>query len=36
VVDPGTAAIGYEIDACLRGEGDNIGCANDARRRATG
>jgi hypothetical protein len=30
------AAIGFEIDACLRGEGGAIGCANDARRRAPG
>jgi hypothetical protein len=36
VIDPGKAAIGFEIDACLRGEGGSIGCANDARRRAAG
>ncbi|HEX6638386.1 MAG TPA: DUF3426 domain-containing protein [Steroidobacteraceae bacterium] len=36
VMDPGKAAIGFEIDACLRGEGGAIGCANDARRRAAG
>ena len=36
VIDPGKAAIGFEIDACLRGEGGTIGCANDARRRAAG
>jgi predicted Zn finger-like uncharacterized protein len=36
VIDPGKAAIGFEIDACLRGEGGDIGCANDARRRAAG
>ena len=36
VIDPGRAAIGFEIDACLRGEGGAIGCANDARRRAAG
>lgn len=35
VIDPGTAAVGYEIDACLRGAGNSIGCAHDARRRAT-
>ena len=35
-IDPGKAAIGFEIDACLRGEGGDIGCANDARRRAAG
>jgi predicted Zn finger-like uncharacterized protein len=33
VIDPGKAAIGFEIDACLRGEDGNIGCAHDARRR---
>jgi predicted Zn finger-like uncharacterized protein len=36
VIDPGKAAIGFEIDACLRGEGGTIGCANEARRRAAG
>jgi len=36
VIDPGKAAIGFEIDACLRSESGTIGCANDARRRATG
>jgi hypothetical protein len=36
VIDPGKAAIGFEIDACLRAEGGSIGCANDARRRAAG
>jgi len=36
VIDPGKAAIGFEIDACLRGEGGAIGCANEARRRAAG
>ena len=36
VIDPGKAAIGFEIDACLRGENGNIGCANDARRRSAG
>ena len=36
VIDPGKAAIGFEIDACLRGESGNIGCANDARRRNAG
>ena len=36
VIDPGKAAIGFEIDACLRGEGGEIGCANEARRRAAG
>jgi predicted Zn finger-like uncharacterized protein len=36
VIDPGKAAIGFEIDACLRGESGSIGCANDARRRSAG
>jgi hypothetical protein len=36
VIDPGKAAIGFEIDACLRSEGGAIGCANDARRRTAG
>jgi predicted Zn finger-like uncharacterized protein len=36
VIDPGKAAIGFEIDACLRSESGTIGCANDARRRAAG
>jgi hypothetical protein len=36
VIDPGKAAIGFEIDACLRAESGTIGCANDARRRAPG
>jgi len=36
VIDPGKAAIGFEIDACLRAESGNIGCANEARRRAPG
>jgi hypothetical protein len=34
VIDPGRAAIGFEIDACLRSDGGSIGCANDARRRS--
>jgi predicted Zn finger-like uncharacterized protein len=34
VIDPGKAAIGFEIDACLRAESGSIGCANEARRRA--
>jgi hypothetical protein len=34
VVDSNKAAIGFEIDACLKGEGGAIGCANEARRRA--
>ncbi|MEJ0086669.1 MAG: zinc-ribbon and DUF3426 domain-containing protein [Pseudomonadota bacterium] len=36
VIDPGKAAIGFEIDACLRDESGAIGCANDARRRSAG
>ena len=36
VIDPGKAAIGFEIDACLRSESGAIGCANDVRRRAAG
>jgi hypothetical protein len=36
VIDPGKAAIGFEIDACLRAESGSIGCANDARRRTAG
>jgi hypothetical protein len=36
VIDPGKAAIGFEIDACLRAETGAIGCANEARRRAAG
>jgi predicted Zn finger-like uncharacterized protein len=34
VVDSNKSAIGFEIDACLKGEGGAIGCANEARRRA--
>jgi hypothetical protein len=36
VIDPGKAAIGFEIDACLRAENGAIGCANDAPHRAAG
>jgi predicted Zn finger-like uncharacterized protein len=36
VVDPGKAAEGYVIDACLRGEGGSVGCANDTRRPTVG
>jgi predicted Zn finger-like uncharacterized protein len=36
VIDPGKAAIGFEIDACLRAESGSIGCANEARRRTAG
>jgi predicted Zn finger-like uncharacterized protein len=36
VIDPGKAAIGFEIDACLRAASGAIGCANEARRRAPG
>lgn len=33
VIDPGKAAIGFELDACLRGDNGSIGCAHDARPR---
>ena len=36
VIDPGRAAVGFEIDACLRSEAGQIGCANDLRHRAPG
>ena len=36
VIDPGKGAIGFEIDACLRADNGEIGCANEARRRAAG
>jgi predicted Zn finger-like uncharacterized protein len=36
VIDPGKAAIGFEIDACLRAANGTIGCANDARRHTAG
>ncbi len=36
VVDPGKAAEGYVIDACLRGDGGAVGCANDTKRPAVG
>jgi predicted Zn finger-like uncharacterized protein len=36
VVDPGKAAEGYIIDACLHGEGGTVGCASDARRPTAG
>jgi predicted Zn finger-like uncharacterized protein len=36
VVDPGRAAVGFEIDACLRADDGGVGCANDARRRSAG
>ena len=29
VIDPGKAAVGFEIDACLRAENGTVGCAND-------
>ena len=32
VIDPGRAAVGFEIDACLRSENGQIGCANQLRR----
>jgi len=36
VMDPGQAAVGFEIDACLRAENGTVGCANDARKPAAG
>lgn len=33
VVDPGRAAMGFEIDACLPNGNDTVRCANDERRR---
>lgn len=36
VVDPGRAAEGYIIDACLQGEGGTVGCAADARPSTAG
>jgi predicted Zn finger-like uncharacterized protein len=36
VIDPGRAAVGFEIDACLRAESGQIGCANDVRQRPPG
>jgi len=36
VIDPGKTASAFEIDACLRSEDGQIGCANEARRRAPG
>ena len=36
VIDPGRAAVGFEIDACLRAENGSVGCANEARRHAAG
>ena len=36
VADPGRAAIGFEIDACLRAENGAIGCASDAKKLPAG
>jgi predicted Zn finger-like uncharacterized protein len=36
VVDPGKAAEGYVIDACLRGDGGAVGCAGDTKRPTVG
>lgn len=36
VVDPGKAAEGYVIDACLRGDGGTVGCASDSRKPTVG
>jgi predicted Zn finger-like uncharacterized protein len=32
LADPGPNAVGFELDACLVGEGGRIACANDQRR----
>jgi hypothetical protein len=34
VLDPGRAAMGFVIDACLRASNGNIGCAAEARARS--
>jgi len=34
VMDPGQAAVGFEIDACLSSANGTVGCAHDARNRA--
>jgi predicted Zn finger-like uncharacterized protein len=34
VLDPGKAAMGFVIDACLRAQNGTIGCAADARARS--
>jgi hypothetical protein len=31
--DPGTDAVGFEIDACLPASGGGIACVNDAALR---
>lgn len=36
VIDPGRAAIGFEIDACLRAQNGAIGCKSDLRARPAG
>ena len=33
VIDPGRAAMGFEIDACLPNPNETVRCANDERRR---
>ena len=33
VIDPGRAAMGFEIDACLPNNNGTVRCANDERRR---
>ena len=35
-VDPGSSAVGFEIDACLPAPGGSIACANDASPRESG
>jgi predicted Zn finger-like uncharacterized protein len=36
VMDPGRAAVGFEIDACLRAEDGSVGCSNEARLKSAG
>jgi hypothetical protein len=36
VIDPGKAAVGFEIDACLRAENGAVGCSNDLPSRKPG
>jgi hypothetical protein len=32
-VDPGTSAVGFELDACLPSRGGGVACANDTSAR---
>jgi predicted Zn finger-like uncharacterized protein len=36
VIDPGKAAVGFEIDACLRAENGAVSCSNDLPSRKPG